>query len=105
MAACTGGIYRYDSSGNLLQTYTPTFGTGDDFEMSLDPDGTSFWVVGISSATVNRISISNGSILASWQGYPSGSSGEATGIFAIQTSGLVGGPLAPGDRGCRAPRL
>jgi DNA-binding beta-propeller fold protein YncE len=59
MVACASQVYRLDSFGNVIQTYTD-FGNGALFALSLDPDGTSFWTADINSATIYRLDIASG---------------------------------------------
>jgi len=54
---------RLDSSGNQVQTYTPSIPPGLIFALNLDPDGTSFWTADYSSGNVFKFDIASGSEL------------------------------------------
>jgi len=56
MSACSGAVYRFDSSGTLLKA-CPSPNSDSLFAMNLDPDGTSFWTAGYSSGHVYHINI------------------------------------------------
>ena len=54
---------RLDSSGNQVQTYTPSIPPGLIFALNLDPDGTSFWTADYSSGNVFKFDIASGTEL------------------------------------------
>ena len=59
-------VKRFDSSGNLIQSYD-TSGTGVDgwFALNLDPDGTSFWSGSFADGILRKFDIDSGSVLQS----------------------------------------
>jgi sugar lactone lactonase YvrE len=59
MVACASQVYRLDSFGNVIQTYTG-LGNGVLFALTLDPDGTSFWTADTNIATIYRLDILTG---------------------------------------------
>lgn len=63
-ASSTGNVYRWNSAGVLQQTYA--IGIGSVFALNLDPDGTSFWTGSTGGTAIRRVSLADGSILASW---------------------------------------
>ncbi|MDP2673418.1 MAG: hypothetical protein Q8Q00_00720 [Dehalococcoidia bacterium] len=54
---------RLDSSGNQVQTYTPSIPASLIFALNLDPDGTSFWTADYSSGNVFKFDIASGTEL------------------------------------------
>ncbi|MEJ2181965.1 MAG: PEP-CTERM sorting domain-containing protein [Nitrospirota bacterium] len=61
LAADTNKVLRFDSSGNVAQTYLP--GSGLLFALNLDPDGTSFWTAEYYTGDIYNIDIATGTIL------------------------------------------
>ena len=69
LVACTSVVRRVSSAGAILQTYTASGFTPPEtflFALNLDPDGTTFWTGGISSAQVYRINIATGAQVTSF---------------------------------------
>ena len=60
LVANTSTVKRLDSSGNIIQTYTPTPSASLLFALNLDPDGTSFWTADIFSTNVYKFDIASG---------------------------------------------
>ena len=82
------GAGLFDTSGQLLQSYSPPDRSGHLRTMSLDPDGTSFWMCCEldPSSTPNvfdvwRFDISSGRLLAHW---------PASGSVAVYSPPLLG---------------
>jgi hypothetical protein len=59
MVTCESTVYRLNSSGAVLQTYTPT-PSSLLFAMNLDPDGTSFWTADYFTGRIWHIDIATG---------------------------------------------
>ena len=64
VASGTGNVFRYDSSGALVQTYA--IGIGSVFALNLDPDGKSFWTGSTGGQAVKEIDIATGNTIQSW---------------------------------------
>jgi uncharacterized repeat protein (TIGR01451 family) len=62
IAAASGTVNRFDSSGNITQSYDAP---GEDswFALNLDPDGTSLWSADFSTADFVKFDISSGDVL------------------------------------------
>jgi streptogramin lyase len=87
-------VLRYDSSGNIVKTYTGFTGASELFALNLDPDGTSFWTGDIGGSTqVFRVDIASGSILTHWAASKDGAS-EVAGL-AVFGEITQGGPPPP----------
>jgi len=69
IVAATGFAYRLDSAGALVQTYTIP-GANLLFAMNLDPDGLSFWTGDLNSGDINRIDISTGTVITTFNSSP-----------------------------------
>jgi hypothetical protein len=85
-----GGAGLYDTSGQRIQSYTPPGALGQFRTMSLDPDGTSFWMCCAldtnSTPSVSdlwQFNINSGQVIAQWPL-------SATAI-AVYSPPLVGG--------------
>lgn len=69
IVAATNAVYRLDSTGTLVQTYTIP-GASLLFGMNLDPDGTSFWTGDLSTGAINRVDIASGAIITTFNSAP-----------------------------------
>jgi hypothetical protein len=95
LVANGSNVLRYDSSGNIIRTYTGFTGTSELFALNLDPDGTSFWTGDIGGSTqVFRVDIATGNILTHWAASKDGAS-EVAGV-AVFGEITQGGPPPPG---------
>lgn len=65
MVACTSSAYLLDSSGNVINTYSPS-GANLLFALNLDPDGTSFWTGDINSGQIWHIDIATGAVITTF---------------------------------------
>ena len=91
LVANSSNVLRYDSSGNIIRTYTGFTGTSELFALNLDPDGTSFWTGDIGGSTkVFKVDIASGAILQSWAASKDGAT-EVAGL-AVFGEITVGGP-------------
>jgi hypothetical protein len=73
LIAHTSNVLRYDSSGNLVQTYNVTGHIGTLFALNLDPDGTSFWTGDLGGDNkIFRVDITTGNILTSFNALQAG---------------------------------
>jgi hypothetical protein len=77
LVANTNTARRLDSSGNIVQTYTPTPSAGLLFALNLDPDGTSFWTADIFSTEVYKFDIATGNQLFNFNAQASEVAGVA----------------------------
>jgi outer membrane protein assembly factor BamB len=70
--AATNVVYRFNSSGTLIQTYSnSSLGFPQVlFALNLDPDGTSFWTADLNTGRVIKVDMSTGSVLKSWNSSP-----------------------------------
>jgi hypothetical protein len=84
----------FDSSGNLIKTYTLPGNDGGDFSLNLDPNGTDFWTGDSSSGLVWEVNIATGAID---EQFNTGHGGIFFGlsVFGEITSGGGGGPTVP----------
>lgn len=64
LVADQGNIKRFDSAGNLIQTYDVA-GVDGWFSLNLDPDGTSFWSGSFNDGILRKFDIASGSVLES----------------------------------------
>jgi hypothetical protein len=69
MVAGTSAVYRLDSTGALVQTYTVP-GTSYLFALNLDPDGASFWTADLYSGKIARVDIASGTVLTTFSAPP-----------------------------------
>jgi hypothetical protein len=95
LVADSSNVLRYDSSGNIIKTYTGFTGTSELFALNLDPDGTSFWTGDIGGSTkVFKVDIASGTILESWAASKDG----ATEVAGLAVFGEItqGGPPPSG---------
>jgi hypothetical protein len=79
LVACTSLVYRLNSSGNVIQTYTLS-GTSLLFALNLDPDNKTFWTADFSNGTVFRIDIATGAVVTQFN---AGIISESLGGLAI----------------------
>jgi hypothetical protein len=94
LVANSTDVLRYDSSGNIVHSYTGFTGTSELFALNLDPDGTSFWTGDIGGSTqVFRVDIATGTILTHWAASKDG----ATEVAGLAVFGEItqGGPPPP----------
>ena len=70
LVANSSAVIRLDSSGNQVQTYTPSLPVSDIFALNLDPDGTSFWTGDISTGDVFKFDIAGGTELLTFNVAP-----------------------------------
>jgi len=66
----TSVAIRLDSSGNQVQTYTPSIAASLLFALNLDPDGTSFWTADYSTGNVFKFDIASGTELLTFNVAP-----------------------------------
>ncbi len=68
LISCSTHTYRVNSSGTVVQTYTPTGGPAPStlFSLNLDPDGTSFWTADLFSGQIWRIDIASGNTITTF---------------------------------------
>jgi len=89
-----GGLL-YDASGSVLREYVPGIPISNDLRsMSLDPDGTSFWMSG--AYGVVHYDINSGSLLSMWCRFSFGV-GNCTGPSAAFGLAAVYGPPLVGN--------
>lgn len=69
LVAATSAVYRLDSTGATVQTYTLP-GTSLLFALNLDPDGTSFWTADIFRGDIFRVDIATGAVLTTFNAPP-----------------------------------
>jgi cell division septation protein DedD len=69
LVAATSAVYRLDSTGALVQTYTVP-GTSYLFALNLDPDGTSFWTADHATGQIARVDIASGAVLTTFSAPP-----------------------------------
>jgi hypothetical protein len=80
LAADTSNVLEFDSSGNIIRTYTGFTGASELFALNLDPDGTSFWTGDIGGSTgVWKVDIATGTILEHWDASKDGAT-EVAGL-------------------------
>jgi hypothetical protein len=63
LVAATSQVVRLDSSGAVVDTYTPADPVGTLFALNLDPDGTSFWTADLNNGNVFHFDIASGAEL------------------------------------------
>jgi len=85
-------VLRYNSSGNIVQTYS--VGSGTLFALSRDPDGTSFWTAEIFSGQIFKVDIASGAILTTFNANTSGQVGGLS-IFGERTVAIAGVTVEP----------
>ncbi|MBI5285116.1 MAG: hypothetical protein HY874_08495 [Chloroflexi bacterium] len=76
-------VYRLNSSGGIIQTYT-TASVGESssfYGLSLDPDCATFWTAGYHSGNIYRIDIATGSLVTSFTASPLASGMAGLAIF------------------------
>jgi len=66
MVAATGFVYRLDSSGAVIQTYSLLVPSTELFALNLDPDGVTFWSGDLLSGRIWRVNIATGAIVTTW---------------------------------------
>ena len=90
MIACSNLVYRLSSTGTVIQTYPKPSSDGSFlFALNLDPDGTSFWTAGYSSADVYRFDIKTGNKIG---GFTAVKDGCCLSGLAVAGEIRVGGP-------------
>ena len=92
LVADTNNVLRFDSSGNIIKTYTIP-GASTLFALNLDPDGTTAWTGDLSTNMVTRFDIATGTIVKQF----SAGAGTLAGltVFGEITQGGGGGGNAP----------
>jgi hypothetical protein len=100
MVACSNNVYRLSPAGVLLQTYPkPLTESSFLFAMNLDPNGTSFWTAGYSTANVYHYDITTGLVLNSFTAVKDGPTLAGLAVFGEPVVSLPSGPatltLAP----------
>ncbi|MFL6240118.1 MAG: hypothetical protein ACJ735_11570 [Actinomycetes bacterium] len=73
---------RLDSSGAVIQTYTPTTVGGGVFALNLDPNGTSFWTGDYANGQVSEFDIASAAQQQDW------STGSAA-LFGLSVKGEI----------------
>lgn len=93
LAASSASILRFDSAGNIIQTYDAA-GQNSWFSLNLDPDGTSFWSGDFGTGEFYQFDIATGALLDSY----STGSGQLFGltVFGEITQGGGGEVPEPG---------
>jgi len=86
MVACTSEVIRLNSSGNVVQTYTPTGGASLLFSLNIDPDGTTFWTGDLDTGTIYHFNIATGAQLGSFNTSPN-TSLAGVAVYGEHTSG------------------
>ncbi len=66
LVADTNQVVRLNSSGSIIQTYTPTAPPQVLFAVNLDPDGVSFWTADLGNGNVTRFNISTGAQISAF---------------------------------------
>jgi WD40 repeat protein len=98
LSADDQAVHRYDSSGNIIQTYDIT-GVDSFFALNLDPDGKSFVTGSFANATLYRFDIATGALDNPTQtiatGACLGSCLFGVSIFGEITAGGGGGGTVP----------
>lgn len=84
VANSDGNVYRFDSGGNLLQTYA--IGIGSVFALNLDPNGTAFWTGSTGGTEIVEIDIASGDVLQDWN-----ASGQLFGLAVLGEITVGGG--------------
>ena len=96
LLANSGNVLHIGANGSIIHTYPlPAGETSFLFALNLDPDGTSFWTGGFSSANVYDIDIATGNILHQFNAGIVGSSMAGLAVFGEETQGGGGPPPAP----------
>jgi hypothetical protein len=85
LVADTSAVVQLNSSGQQIQTYTPSSPVGVLFALNLDPDGTSFWTADLLTGNVFKFDIASGNQLAFFTS-PSGEAGGLA-VFGEKTVG------------------
>jgi PEP-CTERM motif len=93
LAADTTNVLRFDSSGNVIKTYSIP-GATTLFALNLDPDGVTAWTGDLSTGEVTRFNIATGAIVTQWNAGPLTSLGGLT-VFGEITQGGGGGGQVP----------
>jgi len=88
LVADTSNVLQFDSSGNIVKTYTIP-GALSLFALNLDPDGVTAWTGDLSTNEVTRFNIATGAIVSQWNA----GSGTLAGltVFGEITQGGGGG--------------
>ena len=94
VASGSGNVYRFDSTGALVQTYAS--GIGGVFALNLDPDGTSFWTGATGGTAIREFNIATGALEQSWNTNPGTLFGLAVlGEIQAGGGGVVGAVPEP----------
>ncbi len=95
LVAATGQVYRLDSTGAVVKTYTiPS--TSLLFALNLDPDGTSFWTADIFTGNIFRVDIATGAVLTTFNAPPNPTVAGLA-VFGEITAATAGISLTPAD--------
>lgn len=88
LVACETEVVRLSATGTVLQTYPASSLPSSSFlyDLSLDPDGTSFWTDDWNSGQINRVDISSGTVITSFNAHEQ-IEGEGIAIFGEPTQG------------------
>ena len=93
LVADTSNVLEFDSSGNIMRTYTIPNAV-QLFALNLDPDGVTAWTGDLSTNEVTRFNIATGAIVSQWNA-GTGVLGGLT-VFGEITQGGGGGVPEPG---------
>lgn len=64
LVADSESVVRFDSSGHIVHTYTPSTPEFSLFALNRDPDGVTFWTADLSTGDVYRFNIATGAELS-----------------------------------------
>ena len=93
MVACSNAVLRLSPAGTVLQTYPkPLTESSVLFAMNLDPNGTSFWTAGYTTANIYHYDITSGLVLNSFTAALDGPALAGLAIFGEPVVSLPGGP-------------
>ena len=92
LAANTGNVLEFDSSGNVVKTYTIP-GAELLFALNLDPDGVTAWTGDLLTNEVTRFNIATGAIVSQWNAGTGTLAGLT--VFGEITQGGGGGNNTP----------
>jgi hypothetical protein len=94
LVADTSNVLQFDSSGNIVKTYTIP-GAVTLFALNLDPDGITAWTGDLSTNEVTRFNIATGAIVSQWSA-GTGTLGGLTVAGEITQGGGGGSVPEPG---------
>jgi sugar lactone lactonase YvrE len=95
LVADSNAVVRFNSSGNVIQTYTIPSTPAVFFNLNLDPDGQTFWTNDMTSGIVYRINIQSGVVASQFNtglGLVGGVGGSSPGIGGLAVSS--GSPMS-----------